>query len=550
MKKSYLYLAAAIALASCANDDYVGGENVVSNDTTPIAFSMNTPATSRAEKTGGEAAGLLDNEFIVWGEKNEADGTAATDENLVFKNYRVDYTASTAYTTTSNTKDWEYVGITPYEDAKVSPAINGTQTIKYWDMKATSYTFTAVSALKQDITDGKVKIEKATSGATATDKGYTITLADGASAGKVYVADRLNVTSKQTGTINREAENQYGGLVKLTFRNFQSKVRFAMYEVIPGYTVKIDKVTFNGTDNTTNFGVDGNFVTVGANTKYKVTYNTAGKALVAVDGTPATATYLQAGTNILTATALGTSSLDTDLTYDNADKSYTAIMPNPTNDKNIKVKVSYTLTSEDTGEKIVIENKTAEVPAAYCQWQSNYAYTYIFKITDNAADLYPITFDAVVAEDEVAGTQETITTVTEPSITTFAVDAAGKVVTGKNEYEANNVIYASVVAGGAVVNLTTTNVKLYTVTTADADKFPITSASVANAVAHTGVTGKVTVTDATGSSIVTEVPSEVSGNRTISALKWTGAASTTYAVEYTYTEGGETKKVYKIVLVK
>ena len=61
---------------------------------------------------------------------------------------------------------------------------------------------------------------------------------------------------------------------------------------------------------------------------------------------------------------------------------------------------------------------------------SGYAYTYIFKINPNTngttgtpgttdpTGLYPITFDAAVIQD-VEGNQETITTVSEPSITTY-----------------------------------------------------------------------------------------------------------------------------------
>ena len=119
MKKNYLFLAtAAVLMASCANDDFSGDNTSSPTGTGAIAFNMNTPAMSRADgstTTENAHAKALGNEFIVWGEKNENNsGKQADDADVVFKNYRVQYTASSANTTESNTKDWEYVGITPY----------------------------------------------------------------------------------------------------------------------------------------------------------------------------------------------------------------------------------------------------------------------------------------------------------------------------------------------------------------------------------------------------------------------------------------------------
>ncbi len=557
----FIFAAAAMTIAGCANDEFTGnGAQPTGN--TPIAFNLETGAQTRSTESGENAATKLGKEFIVWGEKNETGGTAAADKDKVFENYRVKWTQNTAGTTLSNTKDWEYVGIKPYKSDYVSPSIyqddNTVQTIKYWDMGATSYTFTAVSAAESDITNGKVKITKITNGTNATDKGYTIDLGADATPGSIYVSDRKVITAP-TGTITPGAEDTYGGFAKLVFRNFQTKIRFAMYETIPGYKVKVNSVGYNSTTSTSNFGVDGDFVTAGTGTKYKVTYDDNNKAVVALDGTttPSKDTYLQAGTNLIN-TELGTAS--TSPTYDQSDKSYTAIQPNPSNTTNMKFTISYTLISEDTQEEIKVENKTAEVPAAYCQWKNNYAYTYIFKITDSSAELYPITFDAVVETDEI-GNQETITTVTEPSITTFAVTSTGAVVTGKNEYGAGDVIYASVVKDHTAATDLSTNTKLYTVSTTD-DNFPITEASVAHSIklkAAGGTDAHITATEVTLSTtdnFVTEVPAEDgSGNaRSLSALKWTAEASKVYAVEYKYTDttGGSSteKKIYKIVRIQ
>ena len=86
----------------------------------------------------------------------------------------------------------------------------------------------------------------------------------------------------------------------------------------------------------------------------------------------------------------------------------------------LKLRVAYTLVPTDGGSEIIImEDATAVVPAQYADWQPNYAYTYIFKISEKSGEgLYPITFDALVMDSE-DGIQETITEVSDPSITTY-----------------------------------------------------------------------------------------------------------------------------------
>ena len=554
-----MYLAAAMALASCANDDYVGGENLASNDTTPIAFNMNTPATTRADQDGATAANTLGQEFIVWGEKNEETNKATDAANLVFENYRVQYadkTGSTKNSTVSNTTGWDYVGIAPYA-ANVTPKINAaTQTVKYWDFKATNYVFTAVSALKTDIEAGNVKITKTEGAASVASsaKGYKIELTNGAKAENVFVADRNEVTTPKTSTDVKP--------VTMRFRNFQTKIRFGFYETVPGYNVQITGVKYNSATTAVSdkFGVDGDFVkapTGSDKVTYTVTYDTNNVPVVTVatEGTSATAKYAEFGTNVFNKD-LGKES--TACVYDQDGGTYTCILPNTSNSTAMTFKVSYKLISEDTQEVIEVNDKDVTVPAVYCQWKPNFAYTYLFKVSDKSAELYPITFDAVVAEDEV-NKQETITEVGEPSITTIAFNG-DNVVTSQNEYEANNVIYATTNANGG---MTSSNTKLYTVTASGTVAPVISEASVANCLANgtkdatsdiwtttdvNGGTLTVTAVATDGYSFVTEVPSELVGGtaRSINALKWTGATNT-YAVEYTATDG---TKYYKVVLVK
>ena len=604
MKKKYLFMAtAAIMMAGCASDDLVGDENISSGET-PIAFSMNTPNATRAESpaSGNDAATKLNNMFIVWGEKNEENGYKADADDLVFKNYLVKHDVTsgqsttstyTAGSTTSNTNGWEYVGVTPISN-NLTPATPSKQTIKYWDDKASSYTFTAVSALETNISDGKVIIaktegeDKPTQTTTPTPsvntKGYTITIKDGASMGDIYVADRVNI-AKGSGYAHTSP-------VTLTFRNFQSKIRFGIYETVPGYKVVITGLKYNTDNNQTpteeehpkttgsgdqsttdkSFGITGDFVVAGDNTTYTVTYYenatansnnnniTSNKAQVTVGNNSSKQTYLNTtGENWLSTVFNGVNDTNnktigetaTGATWDkgsatDGSDSWTAILPNTGNTTPLTLVVSYELYSEDTGEKIAVDYKAVKVPAQYCQWKPNYAYTYLFKITDKSADLNPITFDACVVTEQT-GNQETITTVDEPSITTYV---KGK--TASDEYAGGDIIYAFA-QDGTTTAMSSTNMKLYKVTSSDATNFKITEASVKHALEHTG--GKITATEITSSSDGNDKPSyaaiprednDDTNGRGITGMKWTATANTYYAIEYIKDAN---TKYYKIVKV-
>lgn len=75
MKKYYFVSAiAALALASCANDDFLGevpGNNPSAVNGKEISFSGEAGKTTRAgeDKSGSDAAAALSNNFIVFGTK-------------------------------------------------------------------------------------------------------------------------------------------------------------------------------------------------------------------------------------------------------------------------------------------------------------------------------------------------------------------------------------------------------------------------------------------------------------------------------------------------
>lgn len=587
MKKIYLLATALAALVSCTSDDFTGEkEGPTGNSGAPLSFNLNVPSATRAEGSG--AATKLNSQFVVWGEKGETDGTApvtdgTTNKQVVFPNYKVTYTANTAYTTTSNTKDWEYTGLS-WSEGNTNVKINGTavttaaQTIKYWDYAANSYTFTAVSAKPSDITSGKVIINKLTSGTTAYDKGYEVDVTADADLSSLYFADRVKIA--QSNDKDRTAQNKYGGNVTFTFRNAISQVRVGMYETIPGYDVKVtaflyvdnEAPTFETMTNesTTNFVANVPNTATGAAGKFTVKYydNTVASIenhptiTFAPTADASTKTYITLGNQIIAATKLGETSATA--TYDTADGAdtdsepdYTTVFPQESNDKNLKLKVNYQLKNTATGETINITGKTAEVPAKYLQWKPNYKYTYLFKITDD--DLYPITFDAVVVEAE-DGTAEYITTVSEPSITTFGtVTSAGKItyVTGGNDYAAGTAVYATVMDGSSLATLDASHMQLYTVTTTDDTNFKITEASVAEALiegptlnAAQATAAKIKLPTNPDLTYQNTVPAEDGTTITLDASNnkaatFTTATGTTYALVYiktaaTYSVSGST----------
>lgn len=579
--KTSNYLIALAALTSftfvsCSDNDFLGnssGPDVAQQGNGEITFSTgNINMTRAGEITGVDAANKLNRQFIVWGDKHiAAEDNTATNDLSVFKNYVVKYLDNSAYTTESNTHGWEYVGYTPYDAAKVSPALTGgdsdIQSIKYWDYDATQgYTFHGVSALPSDIEVGNVKVEKTTASAVVDEdvygKGWVITLQDEASLGDLYAADRKPVTkvdgSSQVTSVPypAAAEGKYGGYVTLNFRSLVSKVRFAMYETVPGYRINIDRFyvkaptatgddIWSGTGSTTNFQIatQNKYAKVADGTQLTIKYDdgsvtAANKNRVIVSPTTSSSgnPYAVFGTNLNSVDRIGETSPTA--TYDYADKAYTYVLPQEVGDMTLYV--TYTLTSLDgSKETIVVKGATAKVPASYNKWKNNFAYTYIFKISDNTngstgtigtdpAGLYPITFDACVME-ESSDFQETITTVDEPSITTYA---NGKIVTENDEYITTKDVYVTVADGAdyAVTIAKNTggsggNSRLFEVQNLGTEN--ITEETVANYENNYMILKE--VTEAT--TVVAKVPMSDGNDKTISALQFTPTAKV-YAFQY------------------
>lgn len=588
MKKYLFFAASALAVVSCSNDDYLGNNDGNGQGTnSAILFDGGTSKTTRAI-TGATntytTTSLQTNGFWVYGYKTTGAEGSTTDQ-VVYQNYYLKYIENSENKTLSNTKGWEYVGVnnTDYTSA-FSPTPPTPQTIKYWDYSANSYTFFAATAKPQDLKDGNVAIKMNDTGDTKDQ--YTVTLKEGADLSNLYFADKVEINTKNT-TVNREAENEIGGLVKFQFRNALAKVRVAIFETIPGYSVKINK--FYYTDDTeksdeNNFAADVTNTKLGLSTEgvnYQVTFDNDGQAVLQpnTEGDYGVQkSYITLGNNFKT-TTLGTKS--TAATYDNVNKDYTWFIAQPDNNSDLKLKVDYTLTSDDnSGEEIKVTGATAIVPADYLKWKNNYAYTYIFRITDQTnggtggdddpKGLYPITFDAAVIETG-DGIQETITTVSDPSITTYGNGTVA------NEYKPNTNIYvsASKYADGGAINLTDANTKLYVVTTET--NMEVTEANVANCLKNgkksktnteateddtwtvsetvdgTTKTLKLTTIDAPAMTAETSIPeSDVQGGDAITGkfMKFKPTTAGTYVFEYIdNTDADNVKNYYKVIKV-
>lgn len=516
--KNKLFLATAIlALASCADNNYLGPDGGMESGGGKILFSSNTPQVTRTSSTDAEK---LHYQFKVFGVK-----TVSSVDQRVFATattgvtpYDVWFVNGSGNSTASNSNNWEYVGVAgTYGTSPYQVTTSVEQTPKYWDNSATEYNFQAWSDINPS---DKVTV-------SAIDKN-TMTIA-----GTPAQLANFWISDLQTGTPASFTNH----VVQFTFRKAATKVRLGIYETVPGYEVR--NVIFHYTDGTEKTDndeayLDGSFI--GSSTSsatFTVTYSgTPKKAVLSTSGGASNTSFFNFG-SFASTTGIGTTSSAP--TWANA--GYITVLPNTTNVGEMTLKVDYTLYNTGTEESIAVTNQTVKIPAAYMTWKPNFAYTYLFKITDDK--LTPITLDAVVAED-ADGTQETITTVTDPSITTYS--KASAVVTN-NEYKKSNDIYVTVEDGATNPALTVgTNAELYSVTIETGALQGITESTVANAIANgvwDATAGTFTVTDAASKDMVVTKSDLLSAIASIPAdASPTGAAITINGAKFGPTTAG------------
>ncbi len=582
MNKFFIAAASALALASCSSDDFLGEiqGNEQNGATSAINFGGDTGKITRATTKGNAAADLLENNFVVVGFKgNKTD--AANNETYAFDHYNVNFKDGSAFSTESNRAGWEYVnqkmdvkGVTPAGPLAQNAS---QQTIKYWDHSCASYDFIAFSMGKGAASKyaTPTHVDKANLDKAA----YTLT-GNVNTLSECYISDMKTVEEKDYNKTS----------VSMSFRHLASKVRMALFEIVPGYVISDVKFYTDATSTTTDntegtligkFNNSGTltvfFPTTGTDHSTEKDYNKAHVSFTASTTAGETGVLNHKGFGAVNYNNQAEGTIPAGKTYlsQNAadpsycDAGYQNVLPSEGAASAITLRIDYKLTSVDgSKETINVKGATATVPAEYTEWKSGYAYTYIFKISQDtngstggtSTGLTAISFDAVVVDDEANGLQETITTVSDNSFTTYGYKD-NKVTTNGNEYVNGTDIYATVYSAGATV----APQKLYTVTLEDGATQTINEASVANALVKgtpdathktwtvTDYAGKKMVVTETAANVATTVDSVPAGpgyTLKVNALKWTGvvtdpAKETYYAVEY---DNG-TKKSYKIVKV-
>lgn len=589
MNKFFIAAASTLALASCSSDDFLGEiqGNEQNGATSAINFGGDTGKITRATSTGNAAADLLENNFVVVGFKGSKTDEA-NNETYAFDHYNVNFKNGSAFSTESNRAGWEYVN----QDMKVkgtepaaSLAQSGAtqQTIKYWDHSCKSYDFIAFSM-------GKGAASKYAT-PTHVDKAHLATAAYTLS-GNVNTLSECYISDMKTVT----EPNYNKTSVSMSFRHLASKVRMALFEIVPGYVISDVKFYTDATSTTTDntegtligkFNNSGTltvfFPTTGTDHATEKDYNKAHVRFTKSTTAGETGVLNHKGFGAVNYNNQAEGTISAGKTYlsqNAAEPSYCGagyqnVLPSEGAASAITLRIDYKLTSVDgSNETINVKGATATVPAQYTEWKSGYAYTYIFKISQDtngstggtSTGLTAISFDAVVVDDEANGLQETITTVSDNSFTTYGYKD-NKVTTNGNEYVNGTDIYATVYvpAAGETAAKTVAPQKLYTVTLEDGATQTINEASVANALVKgtndtakktwtvTDNLGKKMVVTETAANVATTVDSVPAGpgyTLNVNALKWTGvvtdpAKETYYAVEY---DNG-TKKSYKIVKV-
>lgn len=564
MKKYLIFAASALALASCSSDDFLGeNPGTAQNATTAINFGGEAGKITRANLSPEDAVNALNKNFVVYGYKTK-EGTTTT----VYDHYNIAW-KGTDNKTETNTKGWEYVGVNNNSLSSVNE-----QTIKYWDYSADQYDFVAFSlgSNTQGTGEDEVEATKVTTTPSYSLTGKTANLA------KCFIADRITAKNGETNKKNYKL-CAYGDNVTFAFRSLATKVKMGIYEIIPGYSVKEVKFYQKADDaapvetptlyaTTKSIPADdakGTMdVTFGSNTSADVDFNEAKVNWSVAEGSNNSSTI--AFETLSTQTKekdekTGTKFIGRDIPTASMPTNFKTVLPVSVGA--LTLKVDYTLESIDgSGEEIKVKGATAVVPEIYTKWQPNFAYTYIFKISDKTngstgtpgtdpAGLYPIVFDAVVTQTS-EGIQNTITTGEDPSITTYAKGALSA------EYDKDANIYVSVKDKDLTL-VPTANCALYTVT---ATGMNITEASVANCLVNgtkdathktwtiTDGTKNLVVTETTGLSIVDKIEAtDTPDGKVINGnfAKFTAAtAGTYYAFEYT----NATKKYYKVIKIK
>lgn len=311
---------------------------------------QDAPTTRANKETGLET---ISKTFKVWGYKTTGGNyTSGFDQSQnVMNGYTVNWTQQTANTTSSNTADWEYVGI-------------ANQTIKYWDYSATSYRFFAYSiptTAAGNSTAPSFSGPLTTEGSTNLHASFSIPFN--------YDKDATNVSTPYISNLwlsdNQNFENRkYGACVKLTFAPIITKVRFK-FNYQAESQVSITNISFRNVNNAPS-PTSGNII---------ITYP--------ITGMDTQASYIWETTGTETETINFTIPYEEegDLNHQTTTRKKWYFVP-PLGDSKTTQQSAYIITADINGKKA-----TATVPAEFMQWKAGYQYTYIFKITEAGTNI-------------------------------------------------------------------------------------------------------------------------------------------------------------------
>lgn len=339
--------------------------------------------------TGLEEEGVT--AFKVWAYKTKSVSGAAPSLNYsglqtVIDGYTVTYRPNSAGTTTANTDDWEYVG--------------GDQTVKYWDLDATSYRFFGYAPAASDAASVSASATRALLSVRIAPAAADPTTPDEESS--PYIS-RMWFSNNSAGT-----EPAYLEAVRMQFVKPLSRVRFRLIgsdgkpfrnptgtvvvstisfgptqpePADPGYPLRIAtagtlRIAYPLTGTDTGWQVDGLVTDPGDESYTSPCYlPEAGMTLPYVDKDE----YIddELATDAAASAALAARLLPDGAAESDYNKWYT-LLPNTSQG-------TYTLSITIGGKE-----RTAVVPAVYMRWLPGYSYTYIFKASEEG-----VNFDAV-----------------------------------------------------------------------------------------------------------------------------------------------------------
>ena len=322
--------------------------------------------TTRAGKTGLET---LFPSFRVWGYKT-TDATLASSQ-LVMDGYHVQYTQGTSGSTTTNTADWEYVGIS-------NPST--TQTIKYWDYSASSYRFFAYAPYDAQVTSASTATGTADE---CTTFSYPFTYSETTTAKSIPYVSELWFSKNAT------TDSPYGQNVTLTFAPLIAKMRFKFIYPEGTTSIKIKDIQFCDS----RFIADPTIATTPLCGTLSVSYPH--------QGTPTSSTPLFSWENA-TENAMGALVFTTPY-EEESDQIH--ILDDPTQYGKWYYVPPFDIAKYEQGAYTINANidgnhSSATIPSAYTQWKAGYQYTYIFKITQAGT---VITFSDLQVEEWLPG---------------------------------------------------------------------------------------------------------------------------------------------------